>query len=293
MLRHTCLLLRRRALRPLSTNRDLTLVDQKEGIRTVTLNNPSKYNGWTDPMLRSMMGRFEEATHDADCKALILTGSGAYYCAGVDLSNTLKPMWPKPLPAAIYTFNKKVFDTFLNFPKPLCVAVNGPAIGASVTTATLADCVVASTNATFSTPFARLGVPPEGCSSVHFERLMGGVNAERMLGAEGWAPAAAEAAAAGLIDACVEPAELLDAAHDLLRTRLGTDYVKAHRGHGDTAALLQVNDRESRDLADAFLAVPFLRAQADFLASKGKTQQALVFEALIATRPAWSLMLRT
>ena len=206
MLRHTCLLLRRRALRPLSTNRDLTLVEQKEGIRTVTLNNPSKYNGWTDPMLRSMMGRFEDATHDEECKALILTGSGAYYCAGVDLSNTLKPMWPKQLHATIYTFNKKVFDTFLNFPKPLCVAVNGPAIGASVTTATLADCVVASTNATFSTPFARLGVPPEGCSSVHFERLMGEVNAERMLGGEGWAPSAAEAAAAGLIDACVERA---------------------------------------------------------------------------------------
>ena len=161
-----------------------------------------------------------------------------------------------------------------------------------MTTATLADCVVASTNATFSTPFARLGVPPEGCSSVHFARLMGPENAMRMLGMDGWAPTAKEAAAVGLINECVAPEELLDAAHAQLRSRLANaDYVKNHRGYADTAELMAVNDRESKDLADAFLAVPFLRAQADFLASKGKKKEALVFEALVATRPAWSLLL--
>ena len=295
MLRQTCsVLLRRRtsALRAFATKPDLTLVEDRDGIRTITMNNPAKYNGWTDPMLRSWMGRFADAATDDSVKALILTGSGKYYCAGVDLSGTIKPMWPKQLHDQIYTFNKRVFDTFLEFPKPLCVAVNGPAIGASVTTATLADCVVAAEGASFSTPFARLGVPPEGCSSVHFARLMGPENAMRMLGMDGWAPSAKEAAAVGLINECVSPEDLLDAAHAQLRSRLANaDYVKNHRGYADTAELLQVNDRESKDLADAFLAVPFLRAQADFLASKGKKKEALVFEALVATRPAWSLLL--
>lgn len=45
---------------------------------------------------------------------------------------------------------------------------------------------------TLSTPFARLAVPPEGCSSVHFARMMGASNAERMLGKEGWQPTAKE-----------------------------------------------------------------------------------------------------
>ena len=161
-----------------------------------------------------------------------------------------------------------------------------------MTTATLADCVVAAEGASFSTPFARLGVPPEGCSSVHFARLMGPENAMRMLGMDGWAPSAKEAAAVGLINECVSPEDLLEAADAQLRSRLANpEYVKNHRGYADTAELLQVNDRESKDLADAFLAVPFLRAQADFLASKGKRQQAFVFEALVATRPAWSLLL--
>ena len=137
MLRQTCsVLLRRRtsALRAFATKPDLTLVEDRDGIRTITMNNPAKYNGWTDPMLRSWMGRFADAAADDGVKALILTGSGKYYCAGVDLSGTIKPMWPKQLHDQIYTFNKRVFDTFLEFPKPLCVAVNGPAIGASVTT---------------------------------------------------------------------------------------------------------------------------------------------------------------
>ena len=100
MLRQTCsVLLRRRvsALRPFATKPDLTLVEDRDGIRTITMNNPAKYNGWTDPMLRSWMGRFADAAADDSVEALILTGSGKYYCAGVDLSGTIKPMWPKKL----------------------------------------------------------------------------------------------------------------------------------------------------------------------------------------------------
>lgn len=44
--------------------------------------------------------------------------------------------------------------------------------GASVTSATLCDGIIASDQASFLTPFKRLGIPPEGCSSVHFARVM-------------------------------------------------------------------------------------------------------------------------
>jgi len=50
----------------------------------------------------------------------------------------------------------------------------------------------------------------------------------------------------------------------------------------------EVNAKESRDLADAFLGEKFLGKQAEFLASKGKTIPALVFKIIIATRPLWS-----
>jgi Delta3-Delta2-enoyl-CoA isomerase len=124
-------------------------------------------------MLLTLFDAFQAAENDPETKVVVLTGTGKYYCAGVDLSGTIKPMHPAELHNMIKTSNQKVFDTFLKFPKPIIAAVNGPAIGASVTTTTLCDHTIAGESATFLTPFARLGVPPEGCSSVHFEFLMG------------------------------------------------------------------------------------------------------------------------
>ena len=54
-------------------------------------------------------------------------------------------------------------------------------IGASVTSATLCDGIIASDQASFLTPFQRLGIPPEGCSSVHFARVMRPEVARQML----------------------------------------------------------------------------------------------------------------
>ncbi len=130
----------------------------------------------------------------------------------------------RKLHRAIEENNAQVFNNFIEFPKPLLVAVNGPAIGACVTSATLSDRVVASERATFSTPFARLGIPPEGCSSVHFERIMTRENAQRMLGKEGWAPTAAEAKEAGLIQEVVPHDQLMARAQEV-----GEQWVKEGR----------------------------------------------------------------
>merc|ERR1712029_362753 len=90
-------------------------------------------------------------------------------------------MHPRTLHTLITDNNEKLFNLFLDFPKPILVAANGPAIGATVTSAALCDGIIASERATFLTPFSRLCVAPEGCSSVHFQGLMGEAGAERML----------------------------------------------------------------------------------------------------------------
>merc|ERR1711934_1216870 len=77
--------------------------------------------------------------------------------------------------------NYRCFSPYITFSKPIVAAVNGPAIGMAVTTTSLMDYVIAAPSATFCTPFARLKVPAEGCSSINFERRFGPVHAAALL----------------------------------------------------------------------------------------------------------------
>ena len=178
-----------------------------------------------------------------------------------------------------------VFDVFLDYPKPILVALNGPAIGASVTSATLCDGIVASDTATLSTPFARLGIPPEGCSSVNFERIMGKEAAHKML-FENCVLTAKEAKQLNFVLDVVPADNLLQTAQSIAEK-----WILDNKVRHVASDLKKVNEKESQDLADAFLSEPFLNAQYKFLLSKNKAQQAYVFKLMAMTRPLWSMML--
>lgn len=261
------------------------------GVATLTLNNPRRLNGWTTPMQTALSAGFARAAADDAVGAVILTGEGDYYSAGVDLGGSLELGHPRRLRAEIVRRNHALFDQFIQFPKPLLAAVNGHAVGAPVTSATLCDAIVAADGATFLTPFARLGVPAEGASSVHFARLMGKETAERMLGAEGWKPTAAEALEVGLVDEVVPRADLLAAAQRRAEGWIAEGRTRSFRAGSTKADLEAANRRESEEVADAFLSAPFLMGQYRFLRSRKKTGPALTFLALRLTRPAWSRLL--
>lgn len=268
------------------------LTEADGGVLTLTMNNPKRYNAWTEKMMLALQGALDDAAEDNTTRVVVLTGTDPYYCAGVDLASVIKPMHPKELYELIRSKNEQLFEMFLKFPKPIIAAINGPAIGASVTSSTLCDAVVAADVATLSTPFAKLGVPPEGCSSIVFDRRMGAATAQRMLGDEGWAPTAAEAKAAGFHpEMLVVPREdLLPAARGLAaewiedgRAAEGVPR-ELHARDGGTALaeLRETNARESADLAHAFLSHKFLANQRDFLSSKKKSGPALMFRVLAA-----------
>lgn len=269
-------------------NDELVLVDTHDGVTTLTMNNPPKLNAWTMPMLEALRDAFDEAARDDDVGVVILTGTDPYYCAGVNLTSVITLDHPAKLHAFIAEQNEQLFELFLGFPKPIIAAVNGPAIGASVTSSALCDATVASEQATFSTPFAKLGVTPEGCSSVLFPTLLGPETAERMLGEEGWQPTGKEAAEIGLADQCVPHEALLDEAHATARQWIEKGRERTFKAGMSLEELRAINARESRELAYAFLGADFLRGQFEFLWSRDKYAPALVFKALLLTRPVWA-----
>ncbi len=255
------------------------------------MNMPRRLNGWTMEMMTAMKAALAAAAGDDQTKVIVLTGTDPYYCAGVNLGATLKLAHPKVLHAQIVEHNEALFNAFLDVPKPIIAAVNGPDIGAAVTSATLCDAIIASDKATFSTPFAALGVPPEGCSSVHFARLMGEANAQRMLGPEGWKPTGTEASEVGLADQVVPHEELLEAAQSLGERWIAEGRERGFRAGSTLEELKAVNAAESVNVADAFLDSPFLKGQYQFLRKKKKHGPAAMFFLLWRTRPLWSRLL--
>jgi enoyl-CoA hydratase/carnithine racemase len=243
-------------------------------------------------MLNAIMNECRLADADPSVDVIILTGTDPYYCAGVDLNGLFKPMAPSKLSSLFRERNQELFDAFLNRKKPLIVAVNGPAIGASVTSATLCDAIIASENASFLTPFEKLGVPPEGCSSVHFPRLIGTEVSRKML-EENWKVSAAEAKAINLVDEVVPHEKLVEAAQAMAEKWVaeGREAVTA-RGYKDFENLRAVNKQESMTLSKAFLSTRFLNKQYEFLSSKGKTIPALVFKLAAVSRPLWSMFVK-
>ena len=277
-------------LKSTSSSKDLLLLSTKNKVTTVTMNNPKKLNGWTVAMCNSMFETFDKLANDDETKVMILTGSDPYYSAGAALSENITPMHPRKLHTMIVDNNEKLFNTFLDFPKPILVAANGPAIGATVTSAALCDGILASEKASFLTPFTRLCVPAEGCSSVHFERMMGQEAAERML-LRGEKISAAEALNIGLVIEVVKHTELLARAQQLAETWISQGRKRTIPGNQDVSEYKKVNRRESVQVADSFLSYNFLDNQVTFLRSKGKEREARVFWILKTLRPLWSKLL--
>lgn len=269
----------------------LILWSTRGHVTTLTMSMPARLNGWTMEMMTALKAALVRAAEDEETRALILTGADPYYSAGVNLGATMRLGHPRTLRGLIIEHNQALFDAFLDFPKPILVAANGPAIGAAVTSATLCDAIIASERATFSTPFAALGVPSEGCSSAHFPRLLGDAAAARMLGEEGWRPTAAEALEVGLVQWVVPHESLLDEAQRIAEGWIEAGAVRSYRAGSTHEGLAAANAAESVRVADAFLSPPFLTAQFRFLWRKRRRGPALTFLALRLTRPLWSLLL--
>jgi len=148
----------------------------------IVFNRPEKRNAITTQMYKDIASALKEASEN-DTAVTILTGKGDYYSSGNDLSNFGSSVQGDLATAAKNggILLRDFVATFIDFPKVLVAAVNGPAVGIPVTLLGLCDIVYASDKATFYTPFSLLGQSPEGCSTYTFPKIMGYSKANEML----------------------------------------------------------------------------------------------------------------
>lgn len=153
------------------------LVEDTEGVRLVTLNRPEKKNACNIGLARNLTDLLAESADNDDVRVLVLTGAGEGFCSGADMSTFAGKddgdMSDLPLIGNLHR-------PLHSFPKPLMAAVNGVAVGMGVTMLPHFDIAYASTEATFATPFVRLGIVVEYASSYTLPRLIGRQRAAEM-----------------------------------------------------------------------------------------------------------------
>src|SRR5690349_8025194 len=151
------------------------LFDQSDGIARLTLNRPDRLNSFNVDMHTEVRDALTRARDDANCRVLVITGSGRGFCAGQDLSDrAVAPAGAKTdLGESIELRYKPLVLALRAMPKPVIAAVNGVAAGAGANIALACDLVIAAKPASFIQPFSKLGLVPDSGGTWPLPRLVG------------------------------------------------------------------------------------------------------------------------
>jgi len=159
---------------------DLLLYDVRDGIATLTMNEPHKLNPISVDLQRQMRNALAQVREDRDVGVLVLTGAGQAFSVGADLGTLADSA-----AADGKTPGQWVGDAMLEVTNPLALelralpvptvaAVNGAVAGGSVGLALNCDVVVAAQSAYFYLPFAtQLGIVPDVGATWWLPRLAG------------------------------------------------------------------------------------------------------------------------
>jgi enoyl-CoA hydratase/carnithine racemase len=191
------------------SDRAVVLREQRGDVLLLTLNRPERLNAWTLDMEERYFDLLAEAAHDPAVRAIVVTGAGRGFCAGLDADALAGVATGTPVSA-----RPRRPQTFpMQIPKPIVAAVNGPAAGIGFLQALVTDVRFAAVGAKFTTAFARRGLLAEHGMSWLLPRLIGASRAtELLLSARVFL--AEEAADLGLVHRVVPADELLDRALD-------------------------------------------------------------------------------
>jgi peroxisomal 3,2-trans-enoyl-CoA isomerase len=170
--------------------------NNKQSILLVALNRQKVKNAFNDEQYLDLISVLTKVETDETLHAIVLTGMGNYFSSGADLSSTNfgeddsnedeeEEVAGKEQPSRKKGMIDRPAGQFmmklLSFPKLICCAVNGPAVGIGVTLLPHCDLVYCTKYSTFWTPFTRIALTPEFSSSVTFVETMGLACANEML----------------------------------------------------------------------------------------------------------------
>jgi len=186
---------------------NVLLVEEDNGVVTLTLNRPEVMNSFNFPLLHAMRQQLESYRFKPDIRVIIITAAGEKaFCAGADLKEraTLSPDQVKEF---IFTI-RNLFTSIEQLNKAVIAAVNGIALGGGTELALACDIRIASTNASMGLTETRLAIIPGAGGTQRLPRLVGRGKAKELI-FTGQRIGAEEALRIGLVNRICEPKDLL------------------------------------------------------------------------------------
>jgi enoyl-CoA hydratase/carnithine racemase len=159
-------------------------------VLTLTLNRPAQLNAFTVTMANELVDAYQRASDDDAVAAVVVTGAGRAFCAGMDLSvdgnvfglnEALSPslaeldaQWDDPaMVDGVRDTGGRVALAVYDCKKPVIAAINGAAVGIGATMTLAMDVRLASEKARIGFVFGRIGIVPEACSTWFLPRIVG------------------------------------------------------------------------------------------------------------------------
>ena len=197
------------------------LYDVADHIATITFNRPERQNTISGPMLDAFTQRLIEANEDDEVRAVVITGTGRFFCAGLDLrgggiaSGLSEQGESEPRPPATNLDLRNTPPTVLHgVDKPTICALNGSAAGYGMDMALGCDIRIMSDAAKLSAAFTARGVLPESGGTWILPRLLGWSKAAELV-FSGRTLSAAECLSMGLVSKVVAADEVAESARGL------------------------------------------------------------------------------
>ncbi|MCA1646665.1 MAG: enoyl-CoA hydratase/isomerase family protein [Chloroflexi bacterium] len=150
------------------------LSDLQDGVQTITLNQPARFNALSNVMLQGLGEALRVAERDVSVRAVVLTGAGRAFCSGADISE-FNVGGESPMDAGEHLRQRlnPLIARMRALEKPLLGAINGVAAGAGLSLALACDLRFAAESARFVVAFVKIGLVPDAGLMYFLPRLVG------------------------------------------------------------------------------------------------------------------------
>jgi enoyl-CoA hydratase/carnithine racemase len=191
-----------------SSNENILLREDLDGVVTLTLNRPAHFNALSEEMLIALQSAFDDIAGDMNVRCVVLGAAGRAFCSGHDLKQ-MRANSTQEYYEALFARCSRVMHSMVDLPVPVIARVQGMATAAGCQIVASCDLAVAAESATFAVSGINVGL---FCSTpaVALSRNISPKRAFDML-VTGRFITAAEALSNGLISG-MAPDDELDAA---------------------------------------------------------------------------------